>query len=110
MCFISSYWLDDSDAPYATFLSTIETYLHPESGQLDVLKRFAKRSDKPNSVQFKKEFREVIADPSVLPKWALFSAAEFSDGSEEAFLARIWRELYGDESPASDEPADRADT
>ncbi len=35
---------------------------------------------------------------------ALSTAAEFEDGSDEAFLRRLWRELYGDEQVQSGEP------
>lgn len=46
---------------------------------------------------FKDELREALADPSLLPSQALQLAAEYTDGSDEAFLRRLWRDLYGDE-------------
>jgi hypothetical protein len=45
---------------------------------------------------FRTELREALADPSQLPDNELFKAVRFSDGSNEAFLRRLWRDLYGD--------------
>jgi hypothetical protein len=46
---------------------------------------------------FKEELGEALDDPSRLPDDELFKAVEFDDGSNEAFLRRLWRDLYGDE-------------
>jgi hypothetical protein len=35
-----------------------------------------------------------------LPDEELSEAVEYSDGSDERFLRRLWRDLYGDESTA----------
>ena len=43
------------------------------------------------------ELREPLADPEQLPDNELFKAVQFSDGSNEAFLRRLWRNLYGDQ-------------
>lgn len=96
---IESYWHDDKNAPYATFLSIVEAQCHPEAYDeaYDNLKSLAKRTDDPEMDTFKREFREVIADPSVLPQYALDTAAEYDDGSDAEFLARLWRDLYPDE-------------
>jgi hypothetical protein len=48
---------------------------------------------------FKSELREALRDPSQLPGDELFESVEYSDGSDEAFLGRLWRDLYGDETP-----------
>jgi hypothetical protein len=96
---INEYWLDDPNASYATFLSVLTSYLNPEVMDEEGLKgRATTYAELDEMVTFKKEFREVIADPAVLRKGALRTAAYFEDDSEEAFLARLWRELYGDES------------
>ena len=97
--FINMYWLDDAEAPYATFLSIIQTFQHTEVDDLGALQEFAQLTDESKPARFKHEFREVMADPTVLPTGALFTAAEYDDRSDEAFLAHLWRELYGDESP-----------
>ena len=41
------------------------------------------------------ELREALADPGQLPDNELFKAVQFSDGSNEAFLCRLWHDLYG---------------
>jgi hypothetical protein len=40
-----------------------------------------------------------------LPEYALFTAAQYDDGSDEAFLRRLWRQLYGDEPVTPATPA-----
>lgn len=96
---IDQFWHDDPDAPFAMLLSMVETYCHPEApaDAEEALKRLVKRTDDPDVIRFKQELREALRDPSQLPEDALFSAAEYSDGSDEAFLRRLWRDLYGDE-------------
>lgn len=44
---IERYWQRDKDAPYATFLSMVEAYCHPEADDdaYDALKRRVKRTD-----------------------------------------------------------------
>lgn len=98
MSLIHEYWLDDPTAPYATFLTLLNTYLDFEVyDENDLKERVTRRSSQPKMQQFKEEFREVIRDPSVLPKGALSTAAQYEDASDEAFLNRLWHELYGDE-------------
>jgi hypothetical protein len=46
---------------------------------------------------FKSELREAIMDPSRLPGDELFQSVQYDDVSDEAFLRRLWRELYGEE-------------
>ena len=46
---------------------------------------------------FKREFREALRDPGQLPGDELWQSIEYSDGSDEAFLRHLWRDLYGDE-------------
>jgi hypothetical protein len=48
---------------------------------------------------FKSELRVAIRDPSQLPPDELSESVQYSDGSPEAFLSRLWRDLYGDETP-----------
>lgn len=50
------------------------------------------------TIRFKDEFRRLLSgELDQLPKGALGMAAESEDGSDEAFLRRLWHELYGDE-------------
>lgn len=104
------YWLRDKQATYAQFLTVIHTYCHPEHDDdgesYPMLQALARdHSNDDDIVTFKREFVEVIADPSVLPQNALGDAAEFDDGTEEAFLYRLWRDLYPDEPYPGTPPA-----
>jgi hypothetical protein len=47
---------------------------------------------------FKSELREALSGPSKLPGDELSESFEYDDGSDEAFLHRLWHDLYGDES------------
>jgi hypothetical protein len=38
-----------------------------------------------------------IAHPGQLPGDELFDHVHYDDGSDEKFLRRLWRDLYGDE-------------
>ncbi len=46
---------------------------------------------------FRDELQEALADPEQLPDNELFKAVQYDDGSNEAFLRRLWRDLYGDQ-------------
>ena len=95
------FWQDNPDAPFATLLSIIETHCHPEAweGAYEQLHRRVSRADLPEAARFKHELQQAISDPALLPEDALFLAAQYDDGSDEAFLHRLWRDLYGDEPP-----------
>lgn len=91
------FWRRDRTAPYATLLSVIERYVHPEVDELDTLKRAVRRPDLEEMHTFKDELRQAVRDPNVLPEGTLFLAGAFEDGSDQAFLDRLWHDLYGDE-------------
>lgn len=94
-----AFWNREPDAPYATLLRVIERYLHPEHyADIEMLRDAVTHTESDMMRVFKQELREVVRDPGVLPKGALAEAAEYEDGSERAFLDRLWRELYGDEA------------
>ena len=93
----SLYWERHPDGPFATLIAVATTYLHPENYDLDSLKEFAKREEVEEMQVFKSELREAIRDPSQLPGDELWDSVEYSDGSDEAFLRRLWHDLYGDE-------------
>ena len=46
---------------------------------------------------FKAELQQALADPSQLPGDELSHAVEYGDGSDEAFLRRLWHDLYGEQ-------------
>jgi hypothetical protein len=103
----SFYWERHPDGPFATLIAVATTYLDPENYDLDSLKRLAKRQNDQEMRIFKSELREALRDPSQLPGDELSESVEYSDRNDEAFLRRLWHELYGDESPeAPRSPAD----
>jgi hypothetical protein len=93
------FWRYNEDAPFATLLSVVDGHCHPEAGEwaYTELQRLAKDDTSEVMRKFKAELREVMGDPSKLPPGALSTAAEYDDGTDEAFLRRLWRDLYGDE-------------
>ena len=93
------YWERHPDGPFATLIAVASNYLDPENSDLDALKVLAKRDGEPRMQVFKSELREALRDPSQLPGDELFESVEYADGSDEAFLRRLWRDLYGDETP-----------
>ena len=68
------------------------------------LKRRVKREDDQQMRVFKTELRQALADPRQLPEGELDDAVEYSEESDEKFLRRLWRDLYGDEFPAGNLP------
>src|ERR1700722_6853745 len=93
------YWERHPDGPFATLIAVASNYLDPENYDLDALKVLAKRDGEPRMQVFKSELREALGDPSQLPGDELFESVEYADGSDEAFLRRLWHDLYGDEAP-----------
>jgi hypothetical protein len=61
-------------------------------------------STKPMRV-FKAELGQALADPHRLPGDELFKAIDYSDGSDERFLRRLWRDLYGGKPVTGDQLA-----
>src|SRR5579863_3005730 len=92
-----AYWAKHPDGPFATPIAVAATYSHPEA-YADLTERA--RSPEPDDEEigvFKAELREALADPGRLPDDELFKAVDYGDGSDERFLGRVWRDLYGDE-------------
>jgi hypothetical protein len=98
----TKFWRKNPDAPFATLLSVVNTHCHPEAYDeaYEDLIRFA-RSPEPveKMVRFKEQLREALREPSQVPAGALSTAAQYDDGSDEKFLRRLWRDLYGGEAP-----------
>ena len=91
------YWERHPGGPFATLITVATTYLDPETYDIDSLKRLVKREDVHRMHTFKSELSEALRDPTRLPGNELSNAVQYEDGSPEAFLRRLWRELYGDE-------------
>ena len=69
----------------------------PRPNDPESLQRLAKREDRPEMHVFKAELRQAITHPDQLPSDELFDQVQYDDGSDKAFLRRLWRDLYGDE-------------
>jgi hypothetical protein len=100
-------WQRDRNSPFAFFLGIISNYCHPDSGMtvedLRDLVDYPEPSDE--MIRFKDEFRRLLSgEIDQLPKGALGTASAFDDGSEEAYLRRLWQELYGDEPVQAGKP------
>ncbi len=101
------YWLKHRDAPFATFLSVVQTHLHSEAdpGNFSALKRRAQgdRQDDTELQTFKAEFLRLLkGERDGLTGDALSLAADGDDWkTDDEFLVWLWRELYpGEALPA----------
>ncbi len=95
-----TYWAKNPHGPFATLIAVAATYCHPEAYEgaytdLIARARAAEPSDE-EILTFRTELREALADPSRLPDDELFKAVDYGDGSDQAFLRHLWRDLYGD--------------
>jgi len=98
------YWERHPDGPFATLIAVAATYCAPEAydGAYDDLISRA-RAPGPGDEEigaFKAELQQALADPGQLPADELFDAVDYGDGSDEAFLRRLWHNLYGDQPGA----------
>ncbi len=113
----TTYWERHPDGPFATLIAVAATYCSPDAyngAYHDLISRA--RAPDPGDEEiraFTAELRQALADPGQLPGGELFDAVDYGDGSDEAFLRRLWHDLYGDHpcsgglpDPA---PADHAD-
>ncbi|MQA83703.1 MAG: hypothetical protein GEV03_03465 [Streptosporangiales bacterium] len=93
------FWRTEPDAPFATLLRAVEAHCHPEAYDeaYEDLQSWARDADTEEMRVFKQELRAALRDPSQVPEGALSTAAQYGDGSDEKFLRRLWRDLYGDE-------------
>ena len=91
------YWERHPKGPFITLIAVAATYLNPENYELDSLKALARREGDEEMRVFKVELREALRDPSQLPGDELSESVEYDNGSDEAFLYWLWRQLYGDE-------------
>lgn len=105
---IKAYWYDDRGAPFGTLLRIVDAYCNPEAydGAYEALAarvRLANPAD-TGIVVFKAELTQLLrGDRDGLHVAALGTAAAYDDGDDDAFLERLWRDLYPDEVlPARD--------
>ena len=105
------YWERHPHGPFATLITVAATYCGPDAydGAYDDLINRA-RAPEPGDEEigaFKAELQQALADPSQLPGDELSHAVEYGDGTDEAFLRRLWHDLYGDQ-PDTEASHDRA--
>ncbi len=94
------WWRKNPDAPFAELLRAVEGHCHPEAYEEaydDLIRIVRNPKGGEGARRFKEQLIAALRDPSAIPKDALFRAAEYSDGSDEKFLRRLWRDLYPDE-------------
>jgi hypothetical protein len=96
------YWERNPDGPFATLIAVAATYCSPDADAEDYerLKRLTRSEGNQQMAVFKTEPRQALADPGQLPKGELDEAVEYREASDEMFLRRLWRDLYGDEPVA----------
>ncbi len=96
-----AYWARNPQGPFATLIGVAATYCHPEAydgAYEDLIVRARLMAPEDEEIRvFRDELREALTDPGRLPDNELSKAVEYDDGSSEAFLRRLWRDLYGDE-------------
>jgi hypothetical protein len=99
------YWERHPDGPFATLIAVAATYCGPDAydGAYQDLVRRAREADADDDEMrvFKAELRHALADPAALPDEELSEAVEYDDGTDERFLRRVWRDLYGEEPAAN---------
>lgn len=105
-------WVKNRDQPFATLIDYAATFFHPESTPrlIDTLRTAVRRPIEEQGIDtrtFVKELRQALSgDTAGLPDEALWEAAEYSDGTDEAFLKRVWEEIFPEEQlptrPASE--------
>ncbi|PRY00635.1 hypothetical protein [Allonocardiopsis opalescens] len=109
------WWKTDKDARFSELLRAVRTYYHPDTAQDGAPERLRRlvyrveneglRAEFHDIPRFLAELRAAIIDPGQVPDDELFNAACFEDGSDEAFLARVWHDIYPDRPlPTADNP------
>jgi len=95
------YWERHPDGPFVTLIAVAATYCSPDAydgAYEDLVHRARSPEGEDDEMRvFKAELRRGLADPSQLPSNELSEAVEYDDGSDERFLRRLWRDLYGEE-------------
>ncbi len=96
------YWERHPDGPFATLIAVATTYCGP-----DAYDGAYAGSGAPGPMRQTPTTRRCACSrPSSGRRWPirvrlpdeeLSKAVEYDDGSDERFLRRVWRDLYGDE-------------
>jgi len=116
---MGALWERHPDGSFVTLIIVATAYCSPEAhdgAYADLISRA--RAPDPDDEEigvFAAELRQALADPGQLPGGELFAAVDYGDGSDEAFLRRLWHDMYGDspapardrQKPAATSPAAR---
>ena len=98
------YWARHPDGPFVTLIAVAATYCSPDAyngAYEDLISRARSPEAHDDEIHaFKAELRQALANPAHLPGDELSDAVEYDDGSDEAFLRRLWHDLYGAEPTA----------
>ena len=97
------YWMQDREAPFATFLSFVYSYCHPE-GRADNFSGFVQRAQRNDlhdvrMVVFRKELIRLLeGDRKGMPPGSIDLAADYDDfDNDDDFLVWLWQQLYPNE-------------
>ena len=93
------YWERHPDGPFAMLIAVAAAYCSPDAYDgacADLISRA--RAPGPGDEEIRAvtaEVRQALADPGLLPAGELSAAVEYGEGSDEAFLRRLWHDLDG---------------
>ncbi|WP_385928129.1 hypothetical protein [Tenggerimyces flavus] len=91
------------DEPFATLISYAGKFFHPERTPrlVETLRTAVHRPIEDQNIDartFVQELRRALSgDTEGLPEDALFDVTHYGDGSDEAFLKRVWEEIFPEE-------------
>lgn len=95
--------VSNRDEPFATLTSYVATYFNPETqpAAVDRLRSAVHRPIEDQHIDtrtFVEELRRVLSgDTELLSENALFDVTHYYDRTDEAFLKRVWGELFPEE-------------
>ena len=90
-------WTLHPRIPFATLIAVAASYLAPGANEPGSLQQRARQENDEEMRIFKAQLREAIISLHLVPRDELSRYVQDDDGSVEAFLKRLWLDLYGDE-------------
>ncbi len=91
------------DEPFATLVSYAGKFFNPETTprHINILRTAVHRPIGDQNIDartFVEELRRALSgDTEGLPEDALFDVTHYADGDDEAFLKRVWEEIFPEE-------------
>ena len=95
--------VENRDAPFATLIQYAATFFHPERTPrlVDSLRTAVHRPIEDQNVDartFVEELRRALSgDTEGLPEDALWEVTHYGDEDDQAFLRRVWEEIFPEE-------------